>query len=201
MKTYKFNIENSLLGIRGEIAGLNVAEDLRNSLLEDIDLAIESFKEKNILSTLNCLAVLTVKLQTHVILARCRYSLMEKLLPDIHDLQQTLIKLPVCATGPTGPVGATGATGATGAAGLVGIPGAEYMGPVSPAGTTPEGRTTTVVTSSYPVPDISITEKVSVKPIFIDYSTYVVIYCNLCRKTGNQKQGNGCCRLPVQPKR
>jgi hypothetical protein len=174
LKSSKLNIENLLLEIHGEITSLNVEESFRHILLEDIELAVECFKEKNILSVLNCLGVLVVQLQTHVILSRCHYSVIEKLLISIHHLQQILIRLPVCIYGPTGPTGATGATGPTGPPGPMGPAGA--TGPSGPAGTT------TIITSSSPVSCFSIPNKASAKSGYFDFSTHVVTYRNSCKK-------------------
>jgi hypothetical protein len=171
LKSSKFNIESLLLEIHGEISSLNVEEGFRDILLEDIELAVECFKEKNILSVLNCLGVLVGKLQTHVILSCCHYSVIEKLLISIHRLQQILIKLPVCIVGPTGPTGATGATGPIGP-----------MGPTGATGPTGPGGTTTIITSSSPVSGFPIANKASAKSGFFDFSTHVVTYRNSCKK-------------------
>ena len=136
----KHKIERLLLEIRDEITGLNVEEEFRGAILEDIELALECFKEKNTLSVLNCLAVLVGKLQTYLILARCHYSVLEKVLTSIHCLQQILIKLPICIIGPTGPCGPAGPPGPSGPPGI--------PGPSGPPGT---GGTTTIITCSYPV--------------------------------------------------
>jgi hypothetical protein len=181
LKASKFNSESLLLEIQGEIAQLNVEEDFRQLLLEDIELAALYFKERNTLSVLNCLAILAEKLQSHVILARCHYSVVEKLLTGVHRLQRILIKLPICIIGPTGPTGATGATGPTGPMGPVGANG--MTGPTGPAGTT------TITTSSYPVsgfpipektpvPCLPMSEKAPVKSGYFDSRIHVVIYCN-----------------------
>ncbi len=156
MRPSKHDIEAILLEIRAEIAALNIVEEFRCILLEDIELAIECFKEKNILCVINSLAVLVGKLQTHLIFSRCHDREVEKLLIDIHLLQQVLIRLPICIIGPTGPAGATGATGPagatgpegkgevgatgpTGATGPAGVTGA--TGAMGPAGATgPEGK-------------------------------------------------------------
>ena len=133
MRPSKHDIEAILLEIRAEIAALNIVEEFRCILLEDIELAIECFKEKNILCVINSLAVLVGKLQTHLIFSRCHDREVEKLLIDIHLLQQVLIRLPICIIGPTGPAGATGATGPAGTTGAIGATG--------PAGATgPEGK-------------------------------------------------------------
>jgi hypothetical protein len=164
LKSSKHNTESLLLEIQGEITSLNVGDDFRNSLVEDMELAIECFKEKNILSVLNCLAVLVGKLQTQVILSCYHSSVCEKLLLSIHRLQQILIKLPVCIDGPTGATGATGPAGTPGAMGPTGA-----TGPNGPAGTT------IITTNSSPVSRIPI-PKGSVKSEFFDFSTHVVAY-------------------------
>ena len=170
MKSSK-HIESLLLEIHDEITSLNVEEDFKHTILEDIELAVECFKEKNILSVLNCLAVLVDKLQTFMILSRCHYSGIEKLLMRMHCLQQILIRLPVCIIGPTGATGPAGITGPMGP-----------MGPTGATGPTGLGGTTIVTTSSSPVSCLPIPKKTSAKPSFFDFSTHVVTYCNSCKK-------------------
>ncbi len=162
MKPSKLNFESQLLEIHGEITSLNVEEDFRHIILEDVELAIECFREKNILSVLNCLTALIGKLQTHVILDRCHYSVIENLLFKIHGLQQALIKLPVCTYGAVGPVGPPGPTGAT--------------GPTGPSGTT------NITTGSLSYSDFPLQKKASAKSGTIDYASHTVVYKNPYRK-------------------
>lgn len=165
LKPSKLNIENQLLEIHGEIARLAVEENFQDSLLEDIELAAECFKEKTILSVLNCLTALIGKLQTHVILARCHYSVIENLLIRIHGLQQVLIKLPVCTYGdtePAKPLGSPEPTRATEPAELSG--------------------TTTITTGSFSYSDLPIQKNASTKSGAIDYSSHTIIYFNPYRK-------------------
>lgn len=176
MKSSRRNIESLLLEIHGEITSLNVEEDFKQTILKDIELAVECFKEKNILSVLNCLAVLTGKLQTYVIFSRCHHSEIEKLLIHIHCAQQILIKLPVCIIGPSGPTGPTGPAGPMGPMGPTGA-----TGPTGPAGTT------VITTSSSPGPCFPIPKKTAVKSGFIDLDTYIVVYCKLHRKNFSLK--------------
>ena len=156
-------MERLLLEIHGGITSLNVEEDFRQILLEDIELAALCFKEKNILSVLNCLGVLVGKLQTHVILSRCHYSVIEELLLSIHRLQQILVKLPVSIIGPAGATGPAGIPGPMGATG-------------------PTGTTAIITTSSSPVSCVPILKEVSAKPGYFDFSTHIVTYCNSYRK-------------------
>lgn len=167
MKSSKRNIERLLREIHSAITSLNVEEDFRHTILRDIELAVEFFKEKNILSVLNCLAVLVGKLQTYVIFLRCHHSEIEKLLIRIHHVQQILIKLPVCAIGPTGPTGPAGTPGP--------------MGPMGPTGPTGPSGTTTIITSSSPGPCFPIPKKTSAKS-GIDLDTHVIVYSKLHRK-------------------
>lgn len=177
MKPSKLNIENLWQEIHSEISRLDVAEDFRHNLLEDVELAVVCFKEKNTLSVLNCLSVLAGKVQSHVILSRCHYSVVEKLLTGIHHLQQILIRLPVCIIGPIGPTEPTGATGPAGTPGLKGPTGG--IGMTGPNGL---AETTIVTTSSYPVSSLSIPEAVPVKSGYFDYRTHIVIYRNSRKK-------------------
>lgn len=182
MKLLKRTIENRLIEIRSEITSLNVVEDFRETLLEDIELAVECFKEKNILGVLNCLGVLADKLQTHVILSCCRYSVIEKLLLSIHCLQQILIKLPVSIIGPTGATGATGPTGPVGATGCMGP-----MGPTGAMGPPGSVGITSIITSSCPVPCSPIPEIASPQPRTIDFSSHMVIYSKHKKKRTHNK--------------
>ena len=143
MNPSKHTIETLLTEIHGEIAGLKVDEDFKELLLEDSELSILCFAEKNILSVLNCLTALVDTLHTHLILASSPDPVIKKLLFSIHHLQQMLIRLPVCIVGPTGAMGATGPAGTCGPVGPIGPTGA-----TGPAGTS---KTTTVITSCYPV--------------------------------------------------
>jgi hypothetical protein len=209
LKPSRFNIENLMLEIRDEITNLNAEEDFRHILLEDIKLAALCFKEKNILSVLNCLGVLAGELQSQVILSRCHYSVVEKLLTCIHRLQQLLIRLPVSIIGPIGPTGPAGPIGATGPAGNLGS-----MGPMDPGVNEPTEETAILSgpcpvsrfpipektpVSRFPIPEktpvsrFPIPEKIpvscypilkntSTKSGFIDYSTHVVFYGNLGKK-------------------
>jgi hypothetical protein len=176
----KHDIKQLLLEIHAGIPGLNVEESFRHILLEDIELAITCFKEKNILSVLNSLAVLAGKLQTYVIFSRCHHLEIKKLLVTIHCLQQILIRLPICIigpmgpTGPMGPMGPVGPKGPTGATGSTCLPG--LVEPIEQAGTA------MTISSSYPVSRFEIPEKAPIKPVSIDYNTYVVTYCNPFQK-------------------
>jgi hypothetical protein len=166
LKLSKFNIESLLFEIRAGISSLDVAEDFKHSLSADIELANLCFKEKNILSVLNCLGVLSSKLQTHVILSRCRYSVIEKSLLDIHHLQQLLIRLPLGICGPTGPTGPAGTPG-----------------PIGPPGATgPAGTTTIVTTSSAPIARLPIPQQAAAKSGYFDFTTHIITYCNSYRK-------------------
>jgi hypothetical protein len=189
LKPSKLNVESLLLEIHGQIAGLDADEDFKQILLEDIDLATLCFKEKNILSVLNCLGVLAGQLQSRVILSQGHY-LKSTLVPAFLPGQSQ------AGTGPTGaefeaqvedrpvteklllcihrlqqiliklPVSMIGPTGATGPA-----------GPMGPSGATGPGGTTIISTSSYPVP-----QSVAVKSGYIDYGTHIVTYGNPRRK-------------------
>lgn len=162
MKPLKFNIESLWDEIHGEISSLDVEEDFRHSILEDFELAVLCFKEKNTLSVLNCLAVIVGKLQTQAILSRCHFSVIENLLIRIYRLQQILIRLPICTVGPTGPAGPMGATGATVPTGSLGR--------------------TTITTSSFPVSGFPILNKPLAKSNYFDSSTHTVIYSKSGKK-------------------
>jgi hypothetical protein len=174
LKSAKHKIESLLLEIQGEILSLNVEEDFRHILVEDIELAVACFKEKNILSIINCLAVLVGKLQTYCIFSCCQHAEIEKLLICIHRLQQILIRLPVCIIGPTGATGATGPGGSHGHTGPIGATGA-----TGPSGAT---GTTTVTTCTLPVSCFPIPKTVPAKPRFFDSSIHVVMCCASCQK-------------------
>lgn len=178
------HIESLLLEIHGEITGLNVEEDFRGILLEDIELACECFKEKNILCVINCLAVLADKLQTYLIFSRCYHQDIKKLLIEIHHLQQILIKLPVCIKG------TTGTTGATGPCGPAGTPGP--MGPMGPTGATGLPGTATIIMNSTPVSCYPITQKTPVKFGCFDSSIHMQTFCKSCRRKSEQSRGWGC---------
>ncbi len=177
MKPLKHTIESRLLEIHDQIAILDVAEGFRETLSEDIELATECFKGKNILGVLNCLGVLAGKLHTYVILSCCHYSVIKKLLLSIHCLQQILIKLPVTIIGPTGATGATGPTGPVGATGCIGP-----MGPTGATGSPGSAGITSIITSSFPVTCSPIPEIASVKPCTIDYSSHMLIYSKRKKK-------------------
>lgn len=183
LKHSKFNVENLLQEIRAEITCLNVAEDFRDVILEDIELAILYFKEKNIISLANCLAVLVAQLQTQVILSRCRGSLMAKLLPDIHRLQQILMKLPVSVGGPV-DTAAAGATDPAIAAETAEMP--EVAGPGGASGTTRPtitAGTTRVLTTSYPASRYPIQYPTTASQTsFFDDGTHIIINCHSRRR-------------------
>lgn len=163
MKPSKPDIESLLLEIQGEMIAVNVDEEFRRGIDKDIELAMESFKGKNILSVLNCLTVIVGKLHTYILSSGCHSSVLEKLLINIHRLQQILIRLPVCVMGPTG---ATGATGATGPA-----------GPVGPGGTM------TAITSACSATGFPVSPKTPSKPRpgQFDGSSHTITYCNSSR--------------------
>lgn len=161
MGSSKHNIEGLLLEIRDQILNLNVEEDFKQILLEDIELAIHCFKEKNILCVINCLGVLVGKLQTYLIISTCSPSVIEKLLVCIHHLQQILIKLPICMTGPSGPPGPPGPMGPAGPVGP--------MGPTGPAGTT---TTITTLSSCF-----KTSKKSHAKHCSFDSCIYVALPC------------------------
>jgi hypothetical protein len=151
LKSSRHNMESLLLEIHGKITSLNVEEDFRQGLLEDTELAVECFKEKNILSVINCLVAIIGKLQTYVLFFHGNHSEIEKLLICIHNLQQNLIRLPICIIGPTGPMGATGATG-----------------PTAP------GETTTIITSSCPVSCFATSKPAAAKSGPVDLRSHIV---------------------------
>jgi hypothetical protein len=163
LKSVKHNIESLLYEVRDAIISLNVEESLGRFLLEDIELAGECFKEKNILSVNNCLAALVGKLQTYVLFTHGQHPEIERLLISIHHLQQSLIRLPVCIIGPTG------ATGPAGPAGPIGL-----MGATGPAGSQASGRTTTFIASSYPAYGLPITKTTGVEPSVVDLRSHIV---------------------------
>ena len=173
LKLPKYDVESLLLGIRGDIAGLEAAEDIRHVILEDIELALIYFKERNIISLVNCLAVLSDELQTRLVLMPNRSCpALEKILRGVHQLQQILIKLPLTIAGPAGATGATGPTGPAGPVGNAGSP-----GPAGPIGATGPARTTTVMTSSCPATAYPIPRQTTPQAVFFDFSTHVVAGC------------------------
>lgn len=119
--------------IHNDITTLTVEEDFRQTVSRDIELAGEYFKEKNTLSVFNCLTVMINKVQSYLLLTQTHCAILRKILMGLHQLQDLLVKLPVCTVG---------ATGATGPAGPPGTPGA--IGPMGPTG---PGGALTVVTN------------------------------------------------------
>ena len=117
-----------MLKIHSDITNLAVEEDFRQTILEDIELAVEYFKEKNVLSVFNSLTVLIGKIHSYQLLTRSHGSTLGKILIDIHELQGLLVKLPVSTVGPAGATGATGPVGPAGTPGSIGQKGATGPG-------------------------------------------------------------------------
>ena len=166
MKASRFRIENLLDEICGQIGDLNVNPEFKQILWEDVELAKECFRGKNCLCILNCLGVLAGKLQTYLIFSSGCHHGFEKLLMNIHCLQQILLKLPVCIIGPAGPTGATGPAGPAGCMGAT--------GPTGPGGST-------ISTCSIPVscfPNVKKAPQSNPQSNYFDHRTHVVIYCH-----------------------
>lgn len=133
-----FDLEKLLNELRNLILKADLPQDLRDVLLNDLDLALKCLKKEDILCVLNVLGVIFDKLVAFLL---SRPDLCHKIIPIlrlINKIQQILLRLPIVGptgpTGPTGPVGATGATGATGPTGPVGATGA--TGPTGAVGAT-----------------------------------------------------------------
>jgi hypothetical protein len=127
-----FDLKELLQELRNLILKADLPKDLREVLLNDLDLALKCLKKDDILCVLNVLGVIFDKLVAFLL---SRPDLCAKIIPllkFINKIQQILLRLPIRVvgatgatgpTGPTGPVGATGATGATGPAGAMGATG------------------------------------------------------------------------------
>ena len=143
------DLEALLLKIRDGILELKVSGDFRETLLKDINLALECLAEDNILCVLNALGVIVDKLLTELLSCPDLCHQIIPLLTLINQVQQILIRIPIDVVGPSGPTGPTGATGpagptgATGPAGPTGPTGATGpAGPTGPTGATgPAGPT------------------------------------------------------------
>lgn len=123
------DIEARLLEIDVKITDLNVKNDFKKIIQEDLDLAKSYLKSRNILGVINCLLVIVGKLHTHVIAALCPCIAVEPLLICIHRLLQALIKLPVNIVGPTGATGPIGPMGPPGTTHIISsctIPACDY---------------------------------------------------------------------------
>ncbi len=130
LKPSKVNIERIMAEIHNDLTTLAVEEDFRQTVLNDIQLAGEYFKEKNTLSVFNCLTVMINKFQSYLLLTQPRCAILRKILMGLHQLQDLLVKLPVCtvgATGATGPAGPPGTSGPTGPMGPIGPGGAQTV--------------------------------------------------------------------------
>ncbi len=140
-------IKAQLQEIETQLIGLDLKNDFKKVIKEDLDLAVSYLKDQNLLGVINCLSVIVGKLHSYVLAAHCSGVSVEQFLFCIHRLLQVLIKCPVVITGPTGatgpvgpegkpgPKGATGATGPAGKDGAVGGIGATgATGPVGPEG-------------------------------------------------------------------
>lgn len=159
MKAETFvNIEAQLQEVDTQLRDLDLKNDFKKLIQEDLDLAKTYLKEQNILGVINCLLVIVGKVHSHILADHCPGTNIERFLFCIHRLLQFLIKCPVSivgptgatgATGPMGPSGKTGPKGATGATGPAGKDGAEggigatgATGPMGPAGKAgPKGAT------------------------------------------------------------
>jgi len=131
------DLEALLLKIRDGILELKVSGDFRETLLKDINLALECLAEDNILCVLNALGVIVDKLLTELLSCPDLCHQIIPLLTLINQVQQILIRIPIDVVGPTGPTGATGPAGPTGATGPAGP-----SGPTGPTGATgPAGPT------------------------------------------------------------
>jgi hypothetical protein len=148
-------IEAQLEEIDTQLTDLDLKNDFKKIIREDLDLSKSFLKDRNILGVINCLLVVVGKVHSHLLAPHCPGAGMEQFLICIHRLLQVLIKCPVAIVGPTGatgpmgpegkpgPKGATGATGPAGkdgAAGGIGATGA--TGPMGPEGKPgPKGAT------------------------------------------------------------
>ncbi len=195
MKAVSINdIEEQLLEIDAKINELNVKNDFKKLLQEDLDLAKSFLRSQNILGVINCLLVIVGKLHTHAIAALCPCTAVEPLLLCIQRLLQFLIKLPVNtvgatgATGPigpegkpgpkgaTGPAGCDGRVGATGATGPTGSPGPEGpMGATGPIG--PSGTAHFISSCTIPICDYPVEDKKEVKFDCFDCGIYTQFVC------------------------
>lgn len=168
MNGSRSTVEKLFCKIHHKIVHVNVEEDFRKLLLEDIELAELCFREKNLLCVISGLAVLVGKLQTYVLFSPCHHPDIKMLLVSIHHLQHILSKLPICIIGPPGPVGPSGPPGPTGPQGPPGPSGPQ--GPQGPKGAS--GTTSVITTTSHyrqPVPSCP-----PPKRPYRDYSTHIV---------------------------
>ncbi|MGE5604139.1 MAG: hypothetical protein ACM3YE_00420 [Bacteroidota bacterium] len=151
MKAETFaKIEAQLQEIDTQLTDLDLKNDFKKIIHEDLDLAKTHLKERNVLGVINCLLVIVGKVHSHILAGHCPSTAIEQFLICIHRLLQVLIKCPVVIVGPTGatgasgpmgpegkpgPKGATGATGPVGKDGAVGGIGATgATGPMGPEG-------------------------------------------------------------------
>ena len=125
------DLEALLLKIRDGILELKVSGDFRETLLKDINLALECLAEDNILCVLNALGVIVDKLLTELLSCPDLCHQIIPLLTLINQVQQILIRIPIDVVGPTGPTGATGPAGPSGPTGPTGA-----TGPAGPTGAT-----------------------------------------------------------------
>lgn len=181
MKAETFvKIEAQLEEIDTQLTNLDLKNDFKKIIREDLDLAKSYLKDRNFLGVINCLLVVVGKVHSHLLAPHCPGTGVEQFLICIHRLLQVLIKCPVAIVGPTGATGATGpmgpegkpgpkgATGATGPAGkdgaVGGIGATGATGPLGPAGppgppgpagpkgaTGPAGTTHIISSCTYPV--------------------------------------------------
>jgi len=128
------DLEALLLKIRDGILELKVSGDFRETLLKDINLALECLAEDNILCVLNALGVIVDKLLTELLSCPDLCHQIIPLLTLINQVQQILIRIPIDVVGPSGPTGPTGATGPAGPTGATGPAGPS--GPTGPTGAT-----------------------------------------------------------------
>ena len=120
------DLEALLLKIRDGILELKVSGDFRETLLKDINLALECLAEDNILCVLNALGVIVDKLLTELLSCPDLCHQIIPLLTLINQVQQILIRIPIDVVGPSGPTGPTGATGPAGPTGATGPAGAGF---------------------------------------------------------------------------
>ncbi len=172
-------IKAQLQEIETQLIGLDLKNDFKKVIKEDLDLAVSYLKDQNLLGVINCLSVIVGKLHSYVLAAHCSGVSVEQFLFCIHRLLQVLIKCPVVITGPTGatgpvgPEGKPGPKGATGATGPAGSPGPE--GPMGATG--PVGPTHIISSRTISICDYPVGKQEPVKPKYFDGGIHYQFIC------------------------
>ncbi len=114
--------------IQKEVVDLAVPIELKQLLMDNVNLAMRCYDNEELIHLINLTDLMVAEIHTYLFKTPDCFGLLECLLIHLHQLQQCLLKIPICligATGATGPRGAVGAVGATGATGPAGKPGCD----------------------------------------------------------------------------